>query len=139
MLCKKISYNRELISTMQRQLTDKEKKQVSDFLDIYMALHVNGIWVTPTHAAAMLAHGTTDGRPYVEKELTEQDSFSRPWVMVRDHEAASWHGPAVFVDKLPSGKYVCRSRNQDCANAWLYCRRATEDEIAEAVLDIFDA
>ena len=128
---KKISYNRELISTMQRQLTDKEKKQVSDFLDIYMALHENGIWVTPTHAAAMLTCGTTDGRPYVEKELTEQDSFSRPWVMVRDHETASWHGPAVLVDKLPNGRYVCRTQCQKGVNAWLYCRRATEDEIAE--------
>jgi hypothetical protein len=121
---------------MQRRLTDKEKKQVSDFLDIYMALHENGIWVTPTHAAAMLTHGTTDGRPYVEKKLTEQDSFSRPWVMCRDHETASWHGPAVFVDKLPDGKYVCRTQCQKGVNAWLYCRRATEDEIAAAELEV---
>jgi hypothetical protein len=35
----------------------------------------------------MLVHNTTDGLPYVEPPLTDEDARQRPWVMVRDNEA----------------------------------------------------
>jgi len=68
--------------------------------------------------------------------LTDKDALDRPWVMVRDHEMSSWHGPAVFVDKLPNGRYVCRTRCQEGVNVWFECRRATDEEIEEAELEV---
>ncbi len=123
---------------MQRRLTDDEKQKIND---------ASGLLVNIPNAsrelrsireilADMLDHNTTDGRPYVEPSLTDEDARQRPWVMVRDCVAVQWYGPVVFVDKLPNGGHACRTRFQDGINVWLECRRATAAEIAAAGLEV---
>ena len=84
----------------------------------------------------MAANSTTNGLRYVDPPLTDEDARTRPWVMVRDHEMSSWHGPVVFVDKLPNGRYVCRTRCQKGVNVWFECRRATLAELVGAGLEV---
>jgi hypothetical protein len=122
---------------MQRRLTDDERSAVSVVMFWQRKLEEGGITASGQEVyEQMLAHNTTDGRPYVEPPLTDEDARQRPWVMVRDDETAPWHGPVVFVDKLPNGRYVCRTRCQKGVNAWFDCRRATAEEIAAAGLEV---
>jgi hypothetical protein len=75
-------------------------------------------------------HGTTDGKPWVEPELTDEDAKQRPWVMVRDDEAHGWYGPRklIAVDK----KFFAVKPNANAATGWDYCRLATPEEIEAA-------
>jgi hypothetical protein len=126
---------------MQRRLTDDEQKKLRDAWETLS--QIQHLWqeIDSVRLAIrlMFEQDTTDGLPYVEPPLTDEDARQRPWVMVRDHETASWHGPVVFVDKLPNGRYVCRTRCQKGVNVWFECRRATASEIAAAGLDTPDA
>ena len=121
---------------MQRRLTDQEESILDDYVDAAQRLGLRGITVPYELGQQMLYEGTTDGLPYVEPPLTDEDAKARPWVMVRDCVAVEWYGPAVFVDKLPNGGHACRTRCQDGINVWRYCRRATPEEIAAAGLEV---
>jgi hypothetical protein len=74
-------------------------------------------------------HGTTDGKPWVEPELTDEDAKQRPWVMVRDAITQDWKGPLILIGILPSSNYVCRVSS---VSVWSQCRRATPEEIEAA-------
>jgi len=84
-------------------------------------------------------HGTTDGKPWVEPELTDEDAKQRPWVMVRDRETSNWIGPKTLVAK--SGyHYVLNgetSPNKELqgVSAWRFARLATPEEIEAANAD----
>jgi hypothetical protein len=76
----------------------------------------------------MQRHGTTDGKPWAEKELTDEDAKQRPWVMVRDSVSEPWRGPKVlaYVEKDAIGF----RKHLDTAGAWWgYARKATTEEI----------
>jgi hypothetical protein len=75
-------------------------------------------------------HGTTDGKPWVEPELTDEDAKQRPWVMVRDGIDHKWYGPRklIAVDK----KFFAVKPNANAATGWDYCRLATPEEIEAA-------
>jgi len=78
---------------------------------------------------AMAKHGTSDGKPWVEPPLTDEDAKERPWVMVRDINCQPWCGPKVLAyvekDAIDSPEYL------DTAGVWWgYARKATADEIA---------
>jgi hypothetical protein len=77
---------------------------------------------------AMSKHGTSDGKPWVEPELTDEDAKERPWVMVRDNKAQTWCGPKVlvYVDKNATDfpQYL-----DTTGLWWRLCRKATADEI----------
>jgi hypothetical protein len=119
---------------MQRRLTDDEQKQIQEVcgeledLDVY----VSGRLELTEKLLAMLKHNTTDGRLYVEPELTDEDARERPWVMCRDQDDYDWQGPLVLIDKLPTGMFVCRTNAQANVRLWRRCRRATPDEIVTA-------
>jgi hypothetical protein len=117
---------------MQRRLTENEAYLLRMHVSFAESLKVTGINLDCEAAEQMIEHNTTDCRPYVEPELTDEDARQRPWVMVRDCVAVEWYGPAVFVDKLPNGGHACRTRCQDGINVWRYCRRATPEEIEAA-------
>ena len=122
---------------MQRQLLDAEREMVSNFLKLHMTLADCGLEVSPLLATRMLVHNTTDGLPYVEPPLTDEDARARPWVMVRDEEDQPWNGPDVLVcvcnDKFP---FVTALKNFHKASAWRFARRATPAEIAAAGLEV---
>jgi hypothetical protein len=78
--------------------------------------------------AGMAEHGTSDGKPWVEPPLTDEDAKERPWVMVRDTSSQPWCGPKVlaYVEKDAAGprEYL------DTAGVWWhYARKAKAEEI----------
>ena len=82
-------------------------------------------------------HGTTDGKPWVEPELTDEDAKQRPWVKVKDSEEQSWPNfLARLVYVKPVGcslRFVAEyPRGDHPSMAWGYCRRATPEEIEAA-------
>jgi hypothetical protein len=81
-------------------------------------------------------HGTTDGKPWVEPELTDEDAKQRPWVMCRDAHDQRWRGPYVLVCKT-NEKYGFAAAFSDFSEltSWDYCRLATPEEIEDANAD----
>jgi len=86
----------------------------------------------------MLTHNTTDGLPYVEPPLTDEDARARPWVMVRDNEDQPWKGPHRFAAKCVDEYYPYYVFSEDKTSAVEFncCRRATAEEIAAAGLEV---
>jgi hypothetical protein len=82
----------------------------------------------------MFEHNTTDGRPYVEPPLTDEDARARPWVMVRDNDCQEWKGPRKLAAKV--GFYYVFNGADLVLTSWRYCRRATAEEIAAAGLEV---
>ena len=127
---------------MQRRLLDAEREMISNFLKLHMTLTDCGLAVSPLLATKMLVHNTTDGLPYVEPPLTDEDARQRPWVMVRDGEDHEWSGPRrlAAVTKTKTGAcYYVLSNVDDALTSWRQCRRATSEEIAAAGLATPDA
>jgi hypothetical protein len=122
---------------MQRRLTDDEQKQIQEVcgglegLDVY----VSGRLELTEKLLAMLKHNTTDGRPYVEPPLTDEDARQRPWVMVRDNEAEPWRGPRALA-ACCGGDYYTFTPSVCGIIGFRYARRATAEEIAAAGLEV---
>jgi hypothetical protein len=125
---------------MQRRLTDDERKQAQQaYSGLYnLNWHVHGRVELAQKLLAMLKHDTTDGLPYVEPPLTDEDARARILVMCRDREAADWQGPHVFAAKGGHFFYAFISKGE-VVRPWNHCRRATPAEIAAAGLETPDA
>jgi hypothetical protein len=78
-------------------------------------------------------HGTTDGKPWVEPELTDEDAKQRPWVMVRQQLQREWTGPHILVC-VTKERYSFTAAEPDLSqtNTWQECRLATTEEIEAA-------
>ncbi len=121
---------------MQRRLTDDERSAVSVVMFWQRKLEAGGITASGQKACEqMLHHNTTDGRPYVEPPLTDEDAKARPWVMVRDYETAEWHGPRILAARC-SSNYYSFTPSKSAIVGFRYCRRATPEEIAAAGLGV---
>jgi hypothetical protein len=124
---------------MQRRLTDDERKQVQQVcggledLDVY----VSGRLELIEKLLAMLKHNTTDGLPYVDPPLTDEDARARPWVMVRQELQREWKGPCILVC-VTKERYSFTTAAPDLSetNTWQECRLATPAEIAAAGLEV---
>jgi hypothetical protein len=79
-------------------------------------------------------YGTTDGKPWVEPELTDEDAKQRPWVMVRDDTAHGWHGPRMLAACCPEN-YFTFTPSKSTIVGFRYCRLATPEEIEAANAD----
>ena len=121
---------------MQRRLTDGERYVINVCVENAKLLEQNGIKIGRELAEQMLTHNTTDGRPYVDPPLTDEDARARPWVMCRDQDDCDWQGPLVLIGKLPTGMFVSRTSAQASVHVWRRCRRATPAEIAAAGLEV---
>ena len=127
---------------MQRRLTDGEFKDVSEAEEAIRRLTVGGLIPSVDLRQTLIAmriNGTTDGLPYVEPPLTDEDARQRPWVMVRDFEDHEWSGPRrlAAVTKTKTGAcYYILSNVDDALTSWRQCRRATAEEIAAAGLEV---
>ncbi len=120
---------------MQRRLTDDERSAVSVVMFWQRKLEEGGITASGQEVyEQMLAHNTTDGLPYVEPPLTDEDARARPWVMVRDCEDQPWKGPRKFAAK--AGQFYVFNFLDDALASWNFCRRATSEEIAAAGLEV---
>ena len=125
---------------MQRRLTDDEQKQIQEVcggledLDVY----VSGRVELAEKLLAMLYRNTTDGRPYVEPPLTDEDARQRIWVMIRAGENIPWTGPATLVDCLQANKarFLVVWPDKKSWSSCMLARRATAEEIAAAGLEV---
>jgi hypothetical protein len=122
---------------MQRRLTIAEESHLRAVCNVLAGIldpckEIKGIQQS---IYDMLTHNTTDGRPYVEPELTDEDAKARPWVMVRDSSDHKWIGPHVLIGKTSERfGFVAALPDFSESNGWQYCRRATPEEIAAAGL-----
>jgi hypothetical protein len=123
---------------MQRRLTDDERSAVSVVMFWQRKLEEGGITASGQEVyEQMLAHNTTDGRPYVEPPLTDEDARQRPWIMVRDADTNPWNGPFVFICKTKERWGFAVTQPDFCElQSFRYARRATPDEIAAAGLEV---
>ena len=120
---------------------------ISNFLKLHMTLTDCGLAVSPLLATKMLVHNTTDGRPYVEPELTDEDARARPWVAVWDERQNNIPNIQRLVHVAEALEYRFTVANSlGSVSHWKNCRRATPDEIdsfrysfAAAGLDTPDA
>jgi hypothetical protein len=126
---------------MQRRLTDGERYVINVCVENAKLLEQNGIKIGRELAEQMLLHNTTDGLPYVEPPLTDEDARQRPWVMIRAGENFPWTGPATLVDCLQANKarFLVVWPDKKSWSSCMFARRATAEEIAAAGLDTPDA
>jgi hypothetical protein len=130
---------------MQRRLTDDEAERIARAYDALLGFPL-GLDRPATHDCRMLlqdmlTHNTTDGLPYVEPALTDEDARARPWVMIRAGENFPWTGPATLVDCLQANKarFLVVWPDKKSWSSCMFARRATSEEIAAAGLDTPDA
>jgi hypothetical protein len=126
---------------MQRRLTDGEFKDVSEAEAAIRRLTARGLIPSVDLLQTLIGmriNGTTDGLPYVEPPLTDEDARQRPWVMVRDFEDQPWKGPHRFAAKCVDEHYPYYVFSEDKTSAVEFncCRRATSEEIAAAGLEV---
>jgi len=122
---------------MQRRLTDGEFKDVSEAEAAIRRLTARGLIPSVDLLQTLIGmriNGTTDGCPYVEPPLTDEDARQRPWVMVRDREDQPWKGPRQLAAK--AGQFYVFSLPDDALSSWILCRRATPEEISAAGLEV---
>ena len=127
---------------MQRRLLDAEREMISNFLKSHMTLQDCGLAASPLLAIKMLMHNTTDGLPYVDPPLTDEDAQKRVLVMVRNGEMEPWLGPgtlAFCLDCTP--QYIVVWPQKDWSRkgvygCWRIARRATPEEIAAVGLEV---
>jgi hypothetical protein len=128
-----------LEDNMQRRLTDGETERIARAYDALFNFPL-GLDRPATHDCRMLlqemlTHNTTDGRPYVDPPLTDEDARQRPWVMVRDDESDGWHGPRILAARC-SSNYYSFTPSKSAIVGFRYARRATAEEIASAGLEV---
>jgi hypothetical protein len=122
----------------QRKLDDDEKNGILSAADAIAEMcdwdnlpEGRNYWDSiHTNLSDKAKHGTTDGKPWIDPELTDEDAKQRPWVMVRDGIDHKWYGPRklIAVDK----KFFAVKPNANAATGWDYCRLATPEEIEAA-------
>jgi hypothetical protein len=125
----------------QRKLDDEERNGILNAADAIAEMcdwdnlpEGRSYWDSiHTNLSDKAKHGTTDGKPWVEPELTDEDALSRPWVMCRDAHDQRWRGPYVLVCKT-NEKYGFAAALPDFSEltSWNCCRRATPEEIEAA-------
>lgn len=125
---------------MQRRLTEAEDSRLRRVWNILgeIADPCEEIGKIRRAMWEMVAQGTTDGKPYVEPELTDDDMAKRIWVMCRDRDTDPWMGPRKSAAKSSKFYYVFNSKGDILADwvHWVQCRRATPAEIAAAGLEV---
>jgi hypothetical protein len=119
---------------MQRRLTDDERGAVSVVMFWQRKLEAVGITASGQKVCEqMLHHNTTDGLPYVEPPLTDEDARQRPWVMGKYSESSFWQGPFILIRERSMGvRYVVENHKNGVVLSYTHVRRATAEEIAAA-------
>ncbi len=127
----------------QRKLSDNERKDIQRAANALLKMcdwsllpegreYWDKIYESLSERAL---RGTTDGKPWVEPELTDEDAKQRPWVMVRDVAGIGrWIGPKMLLSVVGNRFHVFEV-NTSSVSSWLYARLATPEEIEAANAD----
>jgi hypothetical protein len=120
------------LTTEERQLAEKAAKALSSMFKWRKMPEGHDYWEEIYAKLCNISeHGTTDGKPWVEPELTDEDAQKRCWVMARDRDSDPWQGPRRFAAKASEFYYAFTSQD-DIVIQWRQCRRATPEEIEAA-------
>jgi hypothetical protein len=126
----------------QRKLSDDDRKDIQRAANAVLGMcdwslfpegreYWDGIYESLSDRAR---YGTTDGKPWIEPELTDEDAKQRPWVMVRDGYAGGWYGPARLAI-VNGGLFHIIEMPSNLVTRWRFARRATPEEIEAANAD----
>jgi len=127
----------------QRKLDDEERNGILSAADAIAEMcdwdnlpEGRNYWDSiHTNLSDKAKHGTNDGKPWVEPELTDEDAKQRIPVMVYDAGQQHWFGPrqlaAVAVSNSGTWFYVF-DEFRSVVVKQNTVRRATSDEIARA-------
>jgi hypothetical protein len=77
-------------------------------------------------------HGTTDGKPWVEPELTDEDAKQRKLIMCRQSDAYLWGGPFILIRVTPGVLSYIAEHNPQHVCFYKHARLATPEEIEAA-------
>jgi hypothetical protein len=115
---------------MQRRLTEAEKRFLKTVCCGLRDMECDGGFSSGPREMLerFLANDTTDGLPYVEQPLTDEDAKQRPWVMAWDKDEQRKVGPVKLLYVHENG---CVTIASGIPIAWRKCRRATPEEIIE--------
>jgi hypothetical protein len=120
----------------QRKITNEEANALVNYRLWFERICELGFFASDDshylHTRKIIEHGTTDGKPWVEPELTDEDAKQRPWVRVWDKDPGASHiQQLVYVsDGLEYRFSVVNSCG--LITSWKYARRATPEEIKAA-------
>ena len=127
------------VTPKQRRLTEKEIKSAKDAADAIAGI---GDWDTTPDGRFFWAHvveslvnqatnGTSDGKPWVEPELTDKDAQGRTFVMAHTNTSYTLYGPFILIRVRSKGaKYVVESLSGDIL-MYEHARRATAEEMKD--------
>jgi hypothetical protein len=124
----------------QRKITNEEANALVNYRLWFERICELGFFASDDshylHARKMIEHGTTDGKPWVEPDLTDEDAKQRPWVMVSDKKLLPWHGPFILTYVAPPEvdlRFSIVDLKRDFTRwSFRYARRATSEEIEAA-------
>jgi len=81
----------------------------------------------------MIEFGTSNGKAFIEPNITDEDACKRIPVMARDNKTDSWTGPLVLIRvrnlRIRQHKYLTEHRDESTSE-WAHARRLTPDEQA---------
>jgi hypothetical protein len=79
-----------------------------------------------------VGHGTTDGKPWVEPELTDEDAVQRKSVMCRQRDEYLWGGPFILIRVTSGAMRHIVEENPQHVCFYKHARLATPEEIEAA-------
>ena len=117
----------------QRRLTEDEISYARSICGGLLNLKNGGVGVECLIAVldCIIENNTTDGLPYVEPKLTDEDAKNRRLVMVRDRDEYAEHGPQKLV-AIEGDYFIASKVDGSGAASWRQCRPATKEEIKAA-------
>jgi hypothetical protein len=125
------------LNELEKQSIEDAARELAQMIDWHKMPDGHEYWAEiHDKLCDCVKHGTNDGKPWVEPELTDEDAKQRPWVMCRDAHDQGWRGPYVLVCKT-NEKYGFAAAFPDFSEltSWNYCRLATPEEIKDANAD----
>ena len=124
----------------QMKLTDSDRKDMQRIASLMLTMYSFDLlsegrqyWdEVYTRLIDKVKHGTNDGKPWVEPELTDEDAIKRPLVFGRVNESYVWQGPFVLIRARETDVKYIVEHPSGCLSVYPYCRLATPEEIEAA-------
>jgi hypothetical protein len=135
--------NKEGDKMKQMKLTDSDRKDMQRIASLMLTMYSFDLlsegrqyWdEVHTRLIDKIKHGTNDGKPWVEPELTDEDAKKRPLVMARTGKAFCWQGPFVLIRARENGTKYIVEHDSGSVSIYRYARIATPEEIEAANAD----
>jgi uncharacterized protein YdhG (YjbR/CyaY superfamily) len=125
------------LNELEKQSIEDAARELAQMIDWHKMPDGHEYWAEIHEKLCnCVKHGTNDGKPWVEPELTDEDAIKRPWVKVKDYARHEWshrcvrlvyvksHGAFRFTVEDPADNHEVEE--------WNHARLATPEEIEAA-------